>query len=215
MTSMTVSFMRYCTSLHKVLRLLMPLILWLSISASHAEGIEVRKAELHYSGDSFHLSADFDIRLKFVVEQALEQGISLYFISEFTLTHPRWYWLEETVTQNEQTIKLSYNALTRQYRIARGALFQNFASLDDAIQLIEHQSSLPIPAEIFRPSGYLPDFLPKKDNSYVAAVRLRLDVTQLPKPLQVNALTGNDWNMDSDWYRWIVHPDFDSRSKDK
>ena len=185
------------------------------LSSVFGEGIEVRKAELHYSGDSFHLSADFDIRLKFVVEQALEQGISLYFISEFTLTHPRWYWLEETVTQNEQSFKLSYNALTRQYRIARGALFQNFASLDDALNLIDHQSSLPIPAEIFRPSGYLAELLPKRDNSYVAAVRLRLDVTQLPKPLQVNALTGNDWNMDSDWYRWIVHPDLNARGKDK
>jgi hypothetical protein len=35
---------------------------------------------------------------------------------------------------------------------------------------------------------------------------MRLDVTQLPKPLQVNALATQDWNFDSNWYRWIVRP---------
>jgi hypothetical protein len=182
------------------------------LSSAHAEGIEVRKADAHFSDDSYQLSADFDIRLKFVVEQALEQGVPLYFICEFTLTHPRWYWLEEVVTQSEQTIKLSYNSLTRQYRITRGALFQNFVSLDDALHIVGHQSASPVPAEMFKEGGYMSVILPKKDNTYVAAVRLRLDVTQLPKPLQVNALTGNDWNMDSDWYRWILHPNVAARN---
>jgi hypothetical protein len=43
-----------------------------------------------------------------------------------------------------------------------------------------------------------------KANSYVAEVRLRLDTTQLPKLLQVNALTGRDWNLDSEAYRWVI-----------
>ena len=31
---------------------------------------------------------------------------------------------------------------------------------------------------------------------------MRLDVTQLPKPFQVNALTSRDWNLSSEWQRW-------------
>jgi len=215
MTSMTVSFMRCCTNLPKVLQaiLLALALLGLGISIASAEGIELRKAEAHFSDDSYQLSADFDLRFKFVVEQALEQGVPLYFISEFTLTHPRWYWLDEAVTQSEQTIKLSYNTLTRQYRITRGALFQNFASLDDALRIVGHQSAAPIPAELFKDSGgYISEKLFKKDSNYVASVRLRLDVTQLPKPLQVNALTSDDWSLDSDWYRWIVHPNVSARN---
>jgi hypothetical protein len=46
----------------------------------------------------------------------------------------------------------------------------------------------------------------KKEGKYMAAARLRLDVTQLPKPLQVNALTGNEWTLDSAWYHWVVNP---------
>ena len=200
--------MHYCTNLHKQLRAILLALLWLVIPAAHADGIQVHKAETHFSDNSFQISADFDVNLNFVVEQALEQGVALYFVSEFTLTHPRWYWLDETVAQNEQTIKLSYNTLTRQYRITRGALFQNFASLNDALRIIGHQSSNPIPAELLKGgNSYIAEKLLGKGNNYVAAVRLHLDVTQLPKPLQVNALTGNDWNLDSDWYRWFIRSD--------
>ena len=172
-------------------------LLCVVISAASAEGIAVRKADAHFSDSSYQLSAEFDISFNFVVEQALTQGVPLYFISEFTLTRPRWYWMDEVVAQNEQFSKLSYNSLTRQYRITRGSLFQNFPSLDDAINIIRHQSATPIQTELLK----------KMDASYIASARMRLDITQLPKPLQVNALTGKDWNLDSDWYRWIVRPD--------
>ncbi len=168
----------------------------------------MRKADAHFSDSSYQLSAEFDISFNFVVEQALTQGVPLYFFSEFALTRPRWYWMDEVVAQSEQTIKLSYNSLTRQYRITRGSLFQNFASLDDAINIIRYQSATPIPAELLRGGGgYIAEKLLRRDNNYIAAARMHLDVTQLPKPLQVNALTNNDWNLDSDWYRWIVRPD--------
>jgi len=178
------------------------------LSSAFGEGIAMHKAEAHFSDGNYQLSADFDINFNFVVEQALTQGVPLYFINEFTLTRPRWYWMDEVVAQNEQIIKLSYNSLTRQYRITRGSLFQNFASMDDALRIIGHQSAAPIPPDMLKGGGgYISEKLLKKDNNYIAAVRMRLDVTQLPKPLQVNALAGNDWNIDSGWYRWIVRPD--------
>ena len=172
-----------------------------------AEGIEVYKAEARFTDNSYQLSADFAINFNYVVDQALTRGVPLYFISEFTLIRPRWYWLEEVVGQSEQTTKLSYNMLTRQYRVARGSLFQNFSSLGDALRVIGRQSAAPIDASLLtRGEGYLAAILPKKDGDYIAATRMRLDVSQLPKPLQVNALATRDWSLDSDWYRWIVRP---------
>ena len=166
------------------------------LSSACAEGIAMRKAEARFSDGSYQLSADYDISFNFVVEQALTRGVPLYFVNEFTLTRPRWYWMDEVVAQSEQTIKLSYNSLTRQYRITRGSLFQNFASMDEALNSIKRQSA-----------SIQTELLKKKDVSHIASARMHLDVTQLPKPLQVNALTNNDWNLDSDWYRWIVRPD--------
>ena len=183
------------------------------LSSAFADSIAVRKVETHFSDGAYQFSADFDIKLNFVVRQALEQGVALYFVSEFTLTHPRWYWLDETVAHSEQTFKLSYNILTRQYRITRGALYQNFASLDEVLRIIGHQPAAPVAEGLLKEGGgYISEKLFKQDDHYIAAARLRLDVTQLPKPLQVNALTGDDWNLDSDWHRWIVRPDMIARN---
>ena len=45
-----------------------------------------------------------------------------------------------------------------------------------------------------------------KGARYDAAVRLRLDVAQLPKPFQINALASRDWSLQSEWYRWSFTP---------
>lgn len=163
-------------------------------SLSAADGISANRAEIRLTDNGYQLSASYGINLTYAVQQALSRGIPLYFVGEFSITRSRWYWLDEEIFHSEQTVKLSYNVLTRQYRISRGALFQNFASFEDAMNILARQSS-DIPAETL-----------KKNSSYTAAARLRLDVAQLPKLLQVNALTSKDWSLDSDWYRWIIRP---------
>ena len=45
-----------------------------------------------------------------------------------------------------------------------------------------------------------------KGTGYEAGVRLRLDINQLPKPFQVNALASREWTLSSDWYRWTYIP---------
>jgi Domain of unknown function (DUF4390) len=196
--------MRSCTALRSFLLLV---LLLFAAAAARAEGVNVLKAESHFTGSAYELSANFDIRLKLTVQQALEEGVPLYFVTEFTLTRPRWYWFDEVVAKSEQTTRLSYNALTRQYRITRGALFQNFENLSAALRIIGHQTSDPIPMSEISAGGYISEKLFKKDSNYIASARLRLDVTQLPKPMQVNALTADDWNIDSDWYRWLLRAD--------
>lgn len=221
MVSMTDSIMHCCKKLLSAL-LRAALLVWLFTATAHAEGISVNKAEIRSSEEGYQLSASYDINLNFVVKQALSRGIPIYFVSEFSLTHARWGWLDATqqalsrnmprfltggsplarwswldkeIFSGEQSVKLSYSILTGRYRISRGALFQNFASLEDALNILARQSSAVIPAELM-----------KADGNYVAAARLRLDIAQLPKPLQVNALTDNDWTLDSDWHRWVISP---------
>jgi hypothetical protein len=41
---------------------------------------------------------------------------------------------------------------------------------------------------------------------YEAVLRLRLDTSRLPKPLQIDAIASRDWNLTSDWYRWTFMP---------
>jgi hypothetical protein len=209
--------MHYCKKFLSAL-LCAAMIVWLFTATVYAEGISVNKVEIRSSEKGYQLSASYDINLNFVVKQALSRGIPIYFVSEFSLTHARWgwldsaqkallglfsgewtttrwSWLDKEIYSGEQTVKLSYSTLTGRYRISRGALFQNFASLEDALNILERQSSAVISAELMN-----------MDGNYMAAARLRLDIALLPKPLQVNALTDNNWTLDSDWYRWVISP---------
>lgn len=188
------------------------LLACLFAATADAAGITVNKAAVRGSDDGYHLTANYDINLTMVMQQALSRGITLHFVSEFTLTRPRWYWMEEAVFQSKQSIKLSYNVLTRQYRISRGSLLQNFTSFEDALAMLSRQTSSVLPVGLPKQDGsYLPAWINpaewiKSDANYFAAARLSLDTAQLPKLLQVNALTDSDWTLNSDWYRWIVTP---------
>jgi len=195
--------MRCCKKKHSIW-LYSQIFVWLWISIAHAEGIYVNKAEMRLEEDGYHLSAIYDISLTPVMQQALSRGIPIHFVGEFSLTRPRWYWMDEDVFYGEQNVKLSYNVLTRQYRIARGALFQNFSNLKDAINILARQSSQPIPAELLNINeSYFTGWI-KRDSTLIAKARLRLDNAQLPKLLQVNALSGGDWTLNSEWYEWEI-----------
>ena len=172
-----------------------------------ADGISVVKAEMRLTDEGYQFAANYDIKLTLLVEQALTHGITLNFVSEFTLTRSRWYWFDEVAFKSEQTTKLSYSALTRQYRIKRGNLFQNFSNLEDALRVVGNQSSNVIPAELLNKSKSYLVSLVTSNSSFTAYARMRLDVSQLPKPLQVNALTSDEWKMDSEGYSWLLAPE--------
>ncbi len=173
-----------------------------------AEGIVISKAEARLTEEGYQLSADYDIQLSQTVETALKHGVTLYFVSELAINRSRWYWLDTDVARDEQVAKLSYNALTQQYRITHGSLFQSFYDLKDALQVLGHQTSPIVPASMLDKmgGGYFSRLLKKGSDCCSAYARMRLDVTQLPKPLQVNALTNEDWNLESKPYRWAIQP---------
>ena len=94
----------------------------------------------------------------------------------------------------EQHYRLSYNALTRQYRLSFGSLHQNFDTLGDALTLVGRlRRRFVVDAEALG-----------EGTVYEAAIRMRLDVSQLPKPFQINALASRDWNLSSEWFRWTL-----------
>ena len=117
------------------------------------------------------------------------KGIAIYFNIEFELFRKRWYWLDRKVSESTLTYRLSYSPLTRQYRLARGGLSQPFDSLEEALNLLKSVRQWKV---------IEPGVLSPRD-PYEAQVRMRLDVTQLPKPFQVNAITSREWNLASDW----------------
>lgn len=161
-----------------------------------AQGIEVRKPTVTIEDNAFVLDAQFDIQLTPTLEEALNKGVPLYFLLEFDLIRPRWYWFNDRVVSLHQQYRLSYNALTRQYRLGVGNLYQNYGTLPEALEVM---------SRVRRRQDVEPGAV-RRDASYVAALRFRLDTSQLPKPFQVSALGSSQWQISSDWYRWTVNP---------
>lgn len=163
---------------------------------ARADGIPVKSAELRVIDGEVVLNAEFDFTLNPTLEEALQNGIPLYFVLEIELARTRWYWLDEKVLQSALTYRVSWNALTRQYRAASGLLTQNYGSLEEVERYIGRVNSRPV----IRVDALI------KGARYDAAVRLRLDVNQLPKPFQVNALASREWTLTSDWQRFGFTP---------
>lgn len=165
-------------------------------SAAQSTGIEIRSASFTGGEDGYTLNADLDIMLTPVLEEALNKGVPLYFVLEFDVERSRWYWFNEKIVNTRQQIRLSYNTLTRQYRAGAGALHQSFSSLAEALNFLSK----------VRRREELETGALKRDSTYTGALRMRLDITQLPKPFQVNALGSRDWNLSSEWHRWTITP---------
>ena len=176
------------------LRLLVPLLLLLALgwtAAARAGNIEISHISLEGSDEGYALDADFQIELNPRVEDAIDKGVPVYFEVEFELTRKRWYWFDDSISR-QLMLRLSYHALTRQYRVSSGALYQGFSTLGEALRVLSRVRSWQVldPGQI------------SVGADYQAALRMRLDVTQLPKPFQVNALTSREWNLASEWRRW-------------
>ena len=169
-------------------------LLSVAANAAQSNGIDVRNASLTAAEDGYILQAEFDLQLTPLLDDVLHKGVPLYFLLELEVMRPRWYWANEKVVSIRQRQRLSYNTLTRQYRVGAGALYQNFPTLTEALAVL---------SRVRRREDIEPGAL-RKESSYSAELRLRLDVTQLPKPFQLNS--GRDWNIGSDWYRWTVTP---------
>jgi hypothetical protein len=142
------------------------------------------------------LSADFAFDLSPRLSEAVANGVPLFFVVEFELTRPRWYWFDENAASRNTQLRLSYHALSRQYRLSTGPLHQNFSTLEDALDVLRRLRNWQVLERSVVLSG----------SGYEAAVRMRLDQAQLPRPLQLSALTNREMRLESSWKRFIFVP---------
>ena len=161
-----------------------------------AGGIEPVRGQLTAGDEGYVLAAEFAIDLGTQLEEAVARGVALTFNMEFTLSRKRWYWADEYIAGHVINYRLSYNALTRQYRLSVGGLHRGFASLDEALRALGRVADLPIVDKAAIKPG----------ETYYAALRLALDKSQLPKPFQVDAIASREWQVDARVLRWQFVP---------
>ena len=178
-----------------LVRILAMLLMTAFACAAHADDIEVRDARLRAAPEGLVLDADFDFVLGPRLADVVANGVPIYFVVEFELSRPRWYWLDEKTAVKRLQLRLSYHALSRQYRLSTGLLQQNFATLEEALNVLKRVRNWLV----------VDRGVSLADADYAAAVRMRLDTALLPKPFQLSALTSRELHLESPWKRFTVH----------
>ncbi|WP_371814902.1 DUF4390 domain-containing protein [Diaphorobacter sp. JS3050] len=174
------------------------LALWSAvIPAAHAQQHgEIVELQLDPLPEGLYLSATLQLELPELVKDALYKGISVFFITEAEVVRQRWYWSDKVVAQASRFLRLSYQPLTRRWRVVQSStpfapsglgvsLGQNFDTLQDALASMQRIARWKIADE-----GQVDEGV-----TYVMNFQFRLDTSQLPRPLQIGAVGRSGWNM--------------------
>jgi len=166
----------------------------LAAIAARADEIEVRDVALRRVDEGLALDADFAFELTPRLAEVVANGVPLYFRVDFELARRRWYWFDDTAASKRLHLRLSYHALSRQYRLSTGSLQQSFPTLEEALNVLKRVRNWLV----------VERSVPLSGGDYDAAVRMRHDVSLLPKPFQLSALTGRELHLESPWRRFTV-----------
>lgn len=148
------------------------------------------------SDDGVRMSGSMHFDISEQVRDTLQKGVAVYFVFETKTTRKRWYWSAENVLQHKRYMRLTYQPLTRRWRLntstqplnrgVTGILFnQNYNSLDEALAVMRRISSWQV--------------LKAKDwnahDNYDVQVQFKLDVSQLRRPMQIGTAGQSGWNL--------------------
>ncbi len=138
------------------------------------------------------LSVQMSLELPTPVDDALHRGVPLSFSAEANLYQERWYWVDKPLAKVQRYWRLSYQPLTRRYRLQVSpqpiehsglgvGLAQTHDSLSDALAALQ------------RVGGWtLTPFALEADARHRLEFRFRLE----PNPLLKSWLSGAS---DQDW----------------
>jgi len=153
--------------------------------AQEHEHEQIREMQLERTDAGLFLSATLQMELSDTVESALSKGISMYFVAEAQVLRQRWYWFDKTVAGATRYMRLSYQPLTRRWRLS-----QSSSPFDDSglgVSLGQIFESMPEAlAAMRRIAGWriAPADALQAGEPYLVRLQFRLDTSQLPRPLQ-------------------------------
>lgn len=172
------------------------LTLSLALPAWAEDLISLQRVELMPNADAYHLIGGFNVKLNASLEEALQRGVALTFLQQFEADRPRDFWFAEDVAVLKRPVRLSYNALLRYYQLSIDGSPSSHDRLDEALRALGDFHSWRVIEKKSLDKKYL----------YRGRVRMSLDISRLPKPLQVSAVTSSRWDLDSGWQEWSFRP---------
>lgn len=152
---------------------------------ARADKIELSQVELSRDDEGLLLGYQARIELPRAVEDAMQKGVPLYFVAEAELLRSRWYWRDKRVARVSRSWRVTWQPLTRRYRVNLGSLSQNYDTLSDALGAVQRATRWKLAESADLEDG---------TRQYVE-FSLRLDTSQLPRPLQISFGGQAEWTL--------------------
>ena len=192
---MTDSFMRCLKKIKLSIFLSFWMILFFSSSTIAADNsLAIKNAEINSQFEAYFLNADFDLSFNDDLEEAIRKGIPINFIIEFELKKPRKYWFDEEVAKKTKEILLTYHALSKQFILSESEnhliAFDNLTQAKNELKRIKNW-------RIFDKSQI------DDTDKYSAYLQVKLDQTKLPKQLQADITSNQEWQLASKQFQWM------------
>jgi hypothetical protein len=176
-------------------RLLAACALFACAGWAHADQVtEISQLVAERAEEGVLLSATLRLELPQIIDDALQKGIPMYFVADAVVSRDRWYWYDKEIASAARHMRLSYQPLTRRWRLLVSpspignsglALGQGFDSRDEALAAVRRIAHWKIAEanEVESEARYSVNF------------RFRMDLSQLPRPFQIGAVGQSEWDI--------------------
>jgi len=172
--------------------------------SAHAGGVQAEQLQIEKSAEGYALSTLLTFDISPAVEDALLKGVAVFFVLEADIFRDRWYWVDKKVAGTQRQMRLSYQPLTKRWRLGVAFSASPNVSLSanenagPSVYLNQHFDNLSDAlVSMKRISGWKVADLQELEPSakHRLEFKFKLDVAQLPRPLQLGVLGQGDWSL--------------------
>lgn len=166
------------------------LLITISSHASEYQA-QVKHADLLPGKNEVLLNADLDFHLSPQANEALQNGVPLFWNIKMKVRRERDFWFDKTLLKRELHYGLQYHALLKMYQVKNENLgtTKSFSMLSAALNEMATLRDVAL--------NSIENFVP--DETYYLAVKVIFDQEKLPLPLQTKAFANLQWQLSSDW----------------
>lgn len=167
-------------------------------NAAGDASIVVREVDARQDGHALIVQPELTLALTDAATEAVISGIPITLVLDSRLMRARNYLWDESVSSSEDYIQISYHALSRRFLLhqTQNNSHRIFRHLDQVLAAL----GTPEPQRIALDEPLDPE------ERYYGTLRISLDVSQLPRPLQLPAYLTADWRLDSGTAVWSISP---------
>lgn len=157
---------------------------------------DIRSATTTLNNGVYQLEARLQLILSDEALDALNSGVPLTIELEFEVIRVRGLWLDASDAVLNFEYELEYRPLSQRYivRNLNSGDQDSFSTLYSALNTLGRIQGLPV----------IDESVLSADSEYRLRLRARLSTRQYPSALRLLFFWRSQWQLESDWYEWML-----------